>query len=127
MNMIDVLYVLAERDELIKMSTNGIFPFSQAGLEDYKQAVYYDDTQPEDFGDDCLRYPVVKNGLIDEVHHDVITTYGCRYDDYSISVFVEVYEGKPEISFKVYLDADNPDNENSIEYMISDGDYYVCY
>ena len=88
---------------LAKMSENGIRPFSTATAQD-KDGLLYDDKNPIEIGEideDTpvdSSYPLVANSIIDELHHDIISTWtqDCAVD--GIEVVVMAGDSEPWIS-----------------------------
>lgn len=101
---IGFLNMLAEKSE------NGIRPFSTATAQD-KDGLLYDDKNPieirepmrldgtidEDIPVDSS-YPLVADSIIDEQHHDIITTWTQDYAVDGIEVVVMAGDGEPWIS-----------------------------
>ena len=80
---------IGELNRLAWRSENGIYPFSTA-TKDQMYGLLYDDRKPLREGgsaqlgdttivfDDC--YPLIADCLIDNEHHDIISTYTQMYD-----------------------------------------------
>ncbi len=126
MNIIDVLWVISDRDDLVNGSSHGIYPFSEYHKHNDKAALYYDDEKPMYEEDGTVRYPVVRDCLVDDCHHDIISTYGSVEEDYTVTVYAEKFQGGIEIEMVVSAGEDDFFERNSIIYCISDGKYYVC-
>lgn len=89
---IGFLNMLAEKSEY------GIRPFSTATVQD-KDGLLYDDKDPIEIGDidEDSSYPLVVDSIIDEEHHDIISTsQDCAVD--GIEVVVMAGDGEPWIS-----------------------------
>lgn len=79
---ISFLNGLAERSE------NGIYPFS-AATNEQRRCLFYDDKKT--IGDGNL-HPLVADYLINDEHHDIISTWTEMYAAKGISIGVEVYD-----------------------------------
>ena len=96
---------------LAKMSENGIRPFSTATAQD-KDGLFYDDKNPIEIGDideDTpvnSSYPLVTNSIIDELHHDIISTWPQDYAVDGIEAVVMAGDGEPWISITSKYDDD---------------------
>lgn len=101
---IGFLNMLAEKSE------NGIRPFSTATAQD-KDGLLYDDKNPIEIGEPMRlggtidedipvdsSYPLVADSIIDEQHHDIITTWTQDYAVDGIAVVVMAGDGEPWIS-----------------------------
>lgn len=84
-------------NELAEEIEDGIRPFSTATPQD-KDGLWYNDENPieidEDNGDTYASYPLIANYFVDELHHDIVSTWT---DDWRI-------EG---IEFSVIIENDN--------------------
>lgn len=73
---------------LAKKSENGIYPFSVATNEQ-RCCLFYDDKKT--IGEGNL-HPLVADYLINDEHHDIISTFTDMYAAKGISIGVEVYD-----------------------------------
>ena len=73
---------------LAKRSENGIHPFSTATNEQ-RRRLFYDDKKT--IGEGNL-HPLVADYLINDEHHDIISTFTDMYAAKGISIGVEVYD-----------------------------------
>lgn len=98
---IGFLNMLAEKSE------NGIRPFSTAIVQD-KDGLLYDDKNPIEIGDidEDSSYPLVADSIIDELHHDIISTWTQVYAADGIEVVVMAGDGEPWISITSKYDDD---------------------
>lgn len=98
---------------LAKMSESGIRPFSTATAQD-KDGLLYDDKNPIEIGEideDTpvdSSYPLVADSIIDELHHDIISTWTQVYaaDGIEVVVMVMADDGEPFISITSKYDDD---------------------
>lgn len=121
---------IGELNRLAWRSENGIYPFSTATKEQMYDLLY-DDRKPlreggsAQFGDttivfdDC--YPLIADCLIDDEHHDIISTYTQMYDadDIVIGVMAGAMDEEGEAWIAVTSN-DNPD----LNIVIKDGVWY---
>ena len=109
--MIDIktIMIINMLNELAEMTKNGIYPFSLATKEQ-EDAVLYDDENDKN--------PVLADYLIDEEHHDVISTYSQLFEDEGVSINVVLEDKVP------YIDVTFGDNEMSI--VIENGKWYCA-
>ena len=121
---------IGELNRLARRSENGIYPFSTATKEQM-YGLLYDDRKPlreggsAQFGDttivfdDC--YPLIADCLIDDEHHDIISTYTQMYDadDIVIGVMAGAMDEEGEAWIAVTSN-DNPD----LNIVIKDGVWY---
>jgi hypothetical protein len=126
MNITDVLWVISDRDDLVNGSSHGIYPFSEYHKHNDRAALYYDDKDPTYEDDGTIRYPVVLDCIVDEYHHDIISTYGRVDEDYTVTVYAEKFQGRVEVCMVVEANEDSIFKRNAIIYCISNGQYYVC-
>lgn len=127
MNIVDVLWIISERDNLVNGSSHGIYPFSEYGKYNDRVAVYYDDSDPTYGEDGIVYYPVVRIYLDDGVHRDIMSVYGVAVEDYTVNVFVTKFKGKLEIMMAVDTDEASVFERNSVIYRISDGQYHAYF
>ena len=98
---------------LAEMSKNGIRPFSTATAQD-KDGLFYDDKNPIEIGDidedspAYSSYPLVANSIINELHHDIISTWTQVYaaDGIEVVVMVMADDGESWISITSKYDDD---------------------
>lgn len=121
---------IGELNRLAWRSENGIYPFSTATKEQM-YGLLYDDRKPLREGgstqlgdttivfDDC--YPLIADCLIDNEHHDIISTYTQMYDadDIVIGVMTGAMDEEGEAWIAV-TSKDNPD----LNIVIKDGVWY---
>lgn len=121
---------IGELNRLAGRSENGIYPFSTATKEQM-YGLLYDDRKPLHEGgsvqlgdttivfDDC--YPLIADCLIDNEHHDIISTYTQMYDadDIVIGVMTGAIDEEGEAWIAV-TSKDNPD----LNIVIKDGVWY---
>ena len=121
---------IGELNRLAWRSENGIYPFSTA-TKDQMYGLLYDDRKPLREGgsaklgdttivfDDC--YPLIADCLIDNEHHDIISTYTQMYDadDIVIGVMTGAMDEEGEAWIAV-TSKDNPD----LNIVIKDGVWY---
>lgn len=126
MNIVDVLWALSDRDDLVGRSRHGIYPFSKYRSDSDEGALYYDDKNPiyDEVG--SVRYPVVRDYLVDDCHHDIVSKYGVTAEDYTITVSAVKFEGEDDFEIEMIVEADGGDVGNYITYCISNGQYYTC-
>ena len=128
MTLTDVLWAIETRDEIVELGKMGIQPFSEYRRYP-RNSIFYDDKSPESDAYGSVRVPVVLDCLVDEFHHDIISTYGKYKDDYSIRVSArydtELNEWSVEMIAEDYVPGSSL--ENSIIYDIKSGSYNVCH
>lgn len=83
---------ISRLNDLAKRSKNGIHPFSTATKEQ-KNGLLYDDSKT--FGD---VHPLVADCLIDDEHHDIISTFTQMYDADGIVIGVKVEDDNAYVS-----------------------------
>jgi hypothetical protein len=127
MNIVDVLWIISERDNLVNGSSHGIYPFSEYRKHDDRVAIYYDDTNPTYGEDGIAHYPVVRICFDDGVHHDIMSVYGTVVEDYTVTVFAAKFKDKFEIMMAIETDEDGVFGRNSVIYCISDGQYHAYF
>jgi hypothetical protein len=80
-------------NDLAEESEDGIRPFSTATPQD-KDGLWYDDENPveidEDDGDTYASYPLVSGRLVDELHHDIISTWTEDWEEEGIQFTVAI-------------------------------------
>ena len=93
---------------LAEMSKNGILPFSTATAQD-KDCLLYDDKNPIEIGDidEDSSYPLVADSIIDELHHDIISTWTQDYAADGIEVVAMVMSDDGESWVSVTSKYDN--------------------
>lgn len=127
MNIVDVLWVLSDRDDLVNQSRHGIYPFSACRSDSDRDAIYYDDTHPVRDEDGSVRYPVVLDYLVDDCHHDIISEYGTIAEDYTVTISAVKFESEDDFEIEMIVKADDSSTEgNDIVYCISNGQYSTC-
>lgn len=118
---IGFLNMLAEKSE------NGIRPFSTATAQD-KDGLLYDDESPIEIGElvrlgdtevpSDSSYPLVADSIIDEQHHDIITTWTQDYAVDGINVLVMAGgDGNPWVSV-------TSDEDDDFSIVVEDGRWY---
>ena len=139
MDIIEILTILATKDELMKKSKNGIYPFSKAKEHMNENAVFYDDNQPDAsnmtfyddkkpyaLDDNATRYPIVSDYLIDELHHDVVSIYGMNGCDCKMAANVITYDvdvgKKTETITEIEMIVISRNNKTAILYTIANGE-----
>lgn len=72
----ETVHFMKMLDELAAMTANGIAPFSEATPESWcsRQILFFDNNEDG--------YPIVRDALIDELHHDIISYYSG--EDYTV-------------------------------------------
>lgn len=110
--MIDftTLILISTLNELAEMTKNGIYPFSLATKEQ-EDAVLYDDENDKN--------PVLADYLIDEEHHDMISTYSQLFENEGVNINVVV-----EAKDNSYINVTFRDIEMSI--VIEKGKWYCA-
>ena len=110
---------------LAEKSKNGICPFSTATAQD-KEGLLYDDKNPIEDGESmqldedipaASPYSLVANSLIDELHHDIISTWTQIYAAYRINVVAMVGDGEPWISV-------TSDEDDDFYIVVENGAWY---
>lgn len=102
--------------ELTELSKNPILPFSEATSDNLKHHIFYDETRNINNDGDFEAHPVVLNALIDEIHHDIVSTYHSAYPSLDISVIITEDSSDPYLRIL--------DLQSGIEVVIEDG---FCY
>ena len=101
--------VIGFLDMLAEKSGNGIRPFSTATVQD-KDGILYDDKNPIKIGgiDEDSSYPLIADSIIDELHHDIISTWTQIYaaDGIEVVVMVMADDGESFISITSKYDDD---------------------
>ena len=112
-DFIDRLNEFAERTEC------GIFPFSTATPE-MKDGVLYDDTTLLEESDEyCKRFPIIADCLIDNEHHDIVSTYDNMYKGIQLYVEIQRCDDVVDVSIAAYSKRDD------ILIVIEDGEWYI--
>lgn len=123
----DTIKFIAFLDELAGSSENGIYPFSTATNEQ-KNGLLYDDKRPiykalhNDKLDNDDKYTLIADCLIDNEHHDVISTYTQMYDADDIVIEVVVNEEENDVYVSV-----TSRNDPDFCIVIEDGRWYVVH
>ena len=113
-------------NDLARDSRHGIRPFSTATNRD-KEGLLYDDNDPIEVCDDGdysqTSYPLVADRLIDELHHDIISTWTEIWaeDGIQVTVMVEKMDGN-ESEPAVCVTTKNDD----FCIAVHDGIWYNC-
>ena len=109
-------------NQLAKKSKKGIRPFSKATDWDAQlHFLLYDDESPKELEENMISYPLISGCLIDELHHDIISTWT---EDYAFA--------KNELDFVVVLEEDNDPyvciksiEDESFYIIIENGQWYL--
>lgn len=105
-------------DKLKELSTKEFLPFSSLESTDiFEEAIVYDDVYETcTFGIDLpfKRYPVVEQVSINELHHDIVSTYSSSYAEHDIQVYVEIGEDCQVVVIE----------QGDIKFCIEDGQTY---
>ena len=83
----ETIKFISRLNDLARSSKNGIYPFSTATKEQ-KNGLLYDDSKI--LGD---VHPLVADCVIDNEHHDIVSTFTQMYDADGIVIGVKVEEG----------------------------------
>ena len=112
---IGFLNMLAEKSE------NGIRPFSTAIVQD-KDGLFYDDKNPIEIGDvdEDSSYPLVADSIINELHHDIISTWTQDYAVDGVEVVVMAGDGEPWISI-------TSEDDDDFCIVVENGIWYNAY
>ena len=106
-------------NKLAKMSSQDIHPFSTA-TPNNREGLLYDDKSPLIIADssyDCISYPLVADYLIDDLHHDIISTWTNEYAYDGIKIVVNAgSEENPFIEVVSY--------DNDFHIIVKDGYWY---
>lgn len=114
-------------NDLARDSRHGIRPFSTATNQD-KEWLLYDDENPIRVWNDGdysqTSYPLVADCLIDELHHDIISTWTDIWaeDGVQVTVMVEKMDGnenEPAICVTTK-------NDDDFHIAVHDGIWYNC-
>ena len=111
-------------NDLARDSRHGIHPFSTATNQD-KEWLLYDDENPiRVWNDGDTSYPLVADCLIDELHHDIISTWTDIWaeDGIQVAVMVEKMNGN-ENEPVICVTAKNDDD---FYIVVHDGIWYNC-
>ena len=144
MNIVDVLWIISERDNLVNGSSHGIYPFSEYDKHNDRKALnydnkyhkhygkkplYYDDKDPTYGKNGIVYYPVVCVCRDDGVHHDIMSVYGTAVGDYTVTVFAVKLKDKDKLEIVMSVDTDENGvfERNSVIYRISDGQYVAYF
>ena len=109
-------------NDLARDSRHGIRPFSTATNRD-KEGLLYDDNDPIEVCDDGdysqTSYPLVADRLIDELHHDIISTWTEIWAEDGIQVTAMVENDNEPV---ICVTAKNDD----FYIVVHDGIWYNC-
>ena len=108
----ETIKFISRLNGLAERSKNGIYPFSTATKEQ-KNGLLYDDSKT--FGD---VHSLVADCLIDDEHHDIISTFTEMYDADDIVVGVRVEEDDA-----VYVSVTSR-NDSELNIVIENGIWY---
>ena len=107
-------------NDLAEKSKDGIRPFSVATAQDRK-GLFYDDHNPITVFPD-RSYPLVNDCFIDELHHDIISTWTREYAADGIKIDVYVDERSTYVSVTSY--DDNLSIEDNLHIIVGHGVWY---
>lgn len=124
---LDSLKFMLVINELVEQSKEGYKPFSELKTYeekmDFKGVVYDDETRTVNTEENMAYYDVVLDSLIDENHHDVISTYDNIHRDLSIQ-FAEDLEDKESSHIFVHIGTPRDISEGDDLFVcILDGHY----
>ena len=97
---IEFIYLLKS---LSSKSEKGIFPFSKINSKSDKEGILYDDLTKFSDG-----HPIIADYLIDELNHDIISTYSSLYKEQGIMMRVNFDEDDGN-AFVEITSKSNPD------------------
>lgn len=89
---IETIKFISRLNDLARSSKNGIYPFSTATKEQ-KNGLLYDDSKT--LGD---VHPLVADCVIDNEHHDIVSTFTQMYDADGIVIGVSVEDDNAYVS-----------------------------
>lgn len=109
-------------NELADRSAYGIHPFSEM-KEQYTDGLLYDDKNAINANNDCAAYPLIADYLVDEQHHDIVSTWTNVYNKEWLNVVVLIVtnENREDIFVEV---TSRIDNEFCI--VVGNGKWYSC-
>lgn len=98
-----------------------IKPWSKATPKDPYEMMYYDDSKPQDEKSHDAMYPIVMDKCLDELHHDIISTW-----DHFVEGDIEVrFCIDTEDNHKFFMITVNPIEgmDEPVDIYIEDGDW----
>lgn len=75
-------------NELIQKSKQGYVPFSKVTSDFHPEGIIYDDSHIDEreSSNDSMCYEIILDCVVDECHHDIVSTYDDYCEDNRISV-----------------------------------------
>ena len=102
---------------MASMSKNGIRPFSTATALD-EENLLYDDKNPIKTEKEMTPYPLISDCIVDENHHDIISTFTKDYAAKGVNVVAMIGDsGNPFVSITSECD--------DFCVVVENGDWYV--
>lgn len=105
-----------QMQKFIELSKNPILPFSEATSENFDNHIFYDEKHNVSKNENYKAHSVVLDAWLDELHHDIVSTYNLNFPSLEILVAI------PEESSDPYLRIFDP--QTNVEFFIEDGSCY---